>query len=101
MTNTFWTSEGTHVKDVTVKESNRGMFRTDMQTIATAIIKFTNGDWIGVSRWHDEPYWVADCAFRENGMPVFSNGEGSRVTNARTLSDDEIIFWLNGQVPFN
>lgn len=79
------------IKDFTATELDRGLIMRDMQPAHTAIIKFDNGDWIGVSRYHDEVAWVADCAFRANGYPVFSNGSGSRVTLAQVLTDEDII----------
>lgn len=78
----------TQVESFRATTADRGLIQSDRQPIHEAILKFDNGDWIGVSRYHDEDYWVADCAFRANGMPVFSNGVGSRLTAFRTLDPD-------------
>lgn len=77
------------VKSIKATEVNRGLFRTEMVACHEAIIVFTNGDWMGVSRYIDEEHWVADCAFRANGFPVFSNGTGSRVTAVRCLNPED------------
>ena len=79
------------VKSLKRNVANRGLFTTDMQNIWEAIITLPNGDWIGVSQWEDEDYWVADCAFRANGMPLFSNGTGSRVTAVRTAAPEVAV----------
>lgn len=67
---------------------DRGLFASDYVEAHTAIVKFDNGDWVGVSRYVDEQYWIVDCAFRENGYPIFSNGTGSRLGHSRALADD-------------
>ena len=76
------------IQDFKAETLNRGLIVPDMQEAHTAIVKFENGDWIGVSRYRDEDYWVADCAFRANGFPVFSNGTGTRIVAVRTVSDE-------------
>lgn len=68
---------------------DRGLIQSDIQDAHTATIKFENGDWMGVSRYHDEDYWVVDCAFRANGFPVFSNGTGSRCIMVRALAPED------------
>lgn len=74
---------------------NRGLFTSDYADIHKAIVTFDNGDWIGVSRYFDEDYWVADSAFRANGFPVFSNGVGSRVTTAQIIVNEDVVSALN------
>jgi hypothetical protein len=77
------------IQDFKREKVNRGLIQSDYQDCWTAIVKADNGDWIGVSRYHDEAFWVVDCAFRANGYPVFSNGTGTRCgTVARTINAD-------------
>lgn len=83
------------IKNFRAVALDRGLLNRDMQDAYTAIIKFDNGDWIGVSQYHDEDYWVADCAFRDNGMPVFSNRTGGRGTAVQCISDEDVISTLN------
>jgi hypothetical protein len=85
------------IKDFKAVDLNRGLLMSDYQPAHTANIVFANGDWIGVSRYHDEVAWVADCAFRANGYPVFSNGTGSRCTAAQVLTDETIIADLDSR----
>lgn len=75
------------VQDMNTQTMNRGLFASDMQTIHTAKVKMDSGDWIGVSRWHDEELWIADCAFGANGYPHFSNGTGTRLVAVRPMAD--------------
>lgn len=77
------------IKQFDAERLDRGLISSDVQDAHTATIVFENGDWMGVSRYHDEDYWVADCAFKANGFPIFSNGTGSRCTAIRTLAPED------------
>ena len=79
------------IKMIKATEINRGLLRTEMMAAHEAIIVFPNGDWMGVTRYIDEEHWVADCAFRANGFPIFSNGTGSRVTVMRCLAPEDSV----------
>lgn len=83
------------IKDFKAEVLDRGILNSDRQPAHTATIQFSNGDWVSISRYHDESGWVADAAFRANGFPVFSNGTGTRCGVGRCLTDDEIIRTLN------
>ena len=76
------------IQDFKAERLNRGFIQSDIQDAHTAILKFDNGDWMAVSRYHDEKYWVVDAAFRANGFPIFSNGTGSRCTAIQTLTPE-------------
>jgi hypothetical protein len=76
------------IKDLKLDVLDRGLIQPDRQNAWTAIIVAPNGDWLGVSSYEDEDYWVADCAFRANGFPVFSNGTGTRLTAVRTIAPE-------------
>ena len=86
------------IQDFKATTLDRGLISSSPQAAHTAIVKADNGDWLGVSRYHDEDYWVVDCAFRANGYPVFSNGTGARCgTVARTINP-EITAMLDSMI---
>jgi hypothetical protein len=76
------------IKDLKYTTLDRGLIKSDVQNAFTATIVAENGDWLGVSSYEDEDYWVADCAFRANGFPVFSNGTGTRLVAVRTIAPE-------------
>lgn len=87
------------VKAFAAVQLDRGLFSRDLRSAHSATVELESGDVIMVSRYDDEDYWVLDAQFSANGFPVFSNGEGSRCTAARTLrSDHEISLDLDARV---
>lgn len=80
---------GFQIISCNAKTANRGLFSSDMQTLVVARVEFPdNAGTLFLSRWEDEENWVADAHIQKNGMVSFSNGEGSRVTNARILDPE-------------
>lgn len=83
------------IADVKHTHLNRGLIQSDMQEAYTATLKFPGHGWLGLSRYHDEDYWVVDCRFGDNGYPYFSHGTGSRCTSVQVVADETIIAALD------
>jgi hypothetical protein len=80
--------------DEVTRFSDTGMFGTSTARHGThALVRFDNGDTVGVSRFDDEPAgrWIADSAMRANGMPLWSNGHGARYLAVREITDPAVI----------
>jgi hypothetical protein len=78
------------VEDLTRTTLNRGILRSEMVLAYTANVILDNGDWIGLSKYDDEDHWIADCAFKANGLPLWSNGTGSRCVAGRTVAPEVV-----------
>lgn len=68
----------------------RGLLTVKREPIWEAKVSDHNGT-LWFSRWDDEDLWVLDAHFTEKGLPVMSNGTGSRVTAYRVLPADDSV----------
>ncbi|WP_020142287.1 hypothetical protein [Terracoccus sp. 273MFTsu3.1] len=87
------------LRDAKRGTDNRGVFATDIQPISEVAVVDKDGTVLHLSRWDDEPHWIADSVFRKNGFPVFSNGRGSRFTAAYTITDEALVDAINALFP--
>lgn len=76
--------------DVKRKTALRGLLTVTSEPIWEAKVSDENGT-VWFSRWDDEDLWVLDAHFSASGMPVFSNGLGSRCTAYRVLPADDSV----------
>jgi len=68
----------------------RGLLTVKREPIWEARAYDENGS-LWFSRWDDEDLWVLDAHFGPKGMPIFSNGTGSRVTAYRVIPSDDPV----------
>lgn len=87
------------LRDAKRGTDNRGIFKTDIQPISEVTVVDKDGTLLYLSRWDDEAHWVADAVLRKGGFPVFSNGRGSRVTNAYTITDEALVAAIDALFP--
>lgn len=80
------------IEDAKMENVHNGF---EIRPCKSAHVFFENGDWIGVSQYDNEDYWVCDSAFKANYFPIFCSGVGSRVTAFRTVADEEMLKMLD------
>lgn len=76
--------------------SEPALFGPDVEGYFATLENTAAGVWFAVSRLTGEEHWTCDAHGRiDHGMPVHSNGAGTRVTLPHTPSDPDAIALLN------
>lgn len=85
---------GWKVDNAQTAEISRSFFRHDPQPCRVVQLRHEGGDWMTVSRFHDEDVWLADSYVRANGFPVFSHGMGDRSCSKQVVAA-YVAGWLD------